>query len=421
MKTRCLSVAVFGALTAIASGQPTPTEPPAEDGRAGAEAGAGVGEPSHAQAVPGIGPEVAAETTPTADAAARPTEMNRSTALSGYIDTQYAFNVARPASGVNLFYSYSAQHNTISLNAAHLAIHGEVDVDSTKRRALTYTVELDAGTDAVINTSNGVPVAPGNTYKVDVQEAYGTFKQGDWGIRAGKFVTFAGIEVIESPSNPTISRGYLFGLAEPFTHTGAEVFYQATHKVDVHVGVVNGYDVMLDNNRGKTLVVKVGIAPSDSSFVTISGYAGPEVGSNWREMLDVTGQVKSGKLALNYQANFGTETAASLMGERATWFGGSVQPLVQLTDQFALGARAELLMDNNGAKTGGLGVNPSNTEGRLMLINVSVTPGYKLSEHFMLRGEARLDIADQEVYVDHDGTGATRQQITLLAQAVASF
>jgi hypothetical protein len=414
------------ALAGSALAQPTTTDP-AETGTATPPAPAGSTGTGATDPGAPTGPAVEPTTTATApvepDAPPAAAATTKPLAISGYVDTQYAFNVARPATGVNLFFPYSYQHNSISLNAAHLVFNGEVDIDETKKRSLSYVVELDAGTDAVINTSNGTPPMAGNTYKVDVQEAYGTFKQDKVGIRAGKFVTFAGIEVIESPANPTITRGYLYGLAEPFTHTGAELFFQATDKIDIHVGVVNGWDVMADNNRGKTAVVKVGIVPNDSSFVTISAYAGPEVASNWRELFDITGQVKAGKVAFNFQGLFGMEAKASLSGETATWFGATVQPVFTLSDQFTLGARAELMIDNNGARTGGLGamVDPANTEGKLMLINVSATPGYKLSEHFMLRGEARLDLADQKIYINHDGDDATKTQITLLAQAVASF
>ncbi len=39
-------------------------------------------------------------------------------------------------------------------------------------------------------------------------------------LKGGKFVTLLGQKVIESPNNLNFSRGYLFGLAIPLTHTG---------------------------------------------------------------------------------------------------------------------------------------------------------------------------------------------------------
>jgi len=265
----------------------------------------------------------------------------------------------------------------------------------------------------VLNTSNFDAMRT-DTYKLDVQEAYGVYKHDKFGVRIGKFATFNGIEVIESGSNPTVSRGYLYGLAEPVTNTGAEVFYQATETVDLHVGVVNGWDVMVDNNRAKTLLAKIGVVPNADSLVTISAYAGPEQAGNddnWRETLDVTALVKVAKLDLNLQGNIGREDAAAPNGGGdATWFGFGVQPLYHASDAFTIGGRLEYFDDNNGARTGA----------KLQLFNVTATPGYLVSPHLLLRADARFDYADSEVFSKHDG-GTTKTQFVLLGEAIASF
>jgi len=329
-------------------------------------------------------------------------------AISGFVDTTYNYNFNRPANGINGAFSYSARHNTFALNAAHLSITGEVDP------GLSYVIDIDGGTDAVLNTSNFNPMGT-DTYKLDVQEAYGMYKHDKFGLRVGKFATFNGIEVIESGSNPTASRGYLYGLAEPVTNTGAEVFIQATEKVDVHLGVVNGWDVMADNNRGKTILAKVGIVPSADSLVTISAYAGPEQNNNddnWRETLDVTALVKVGKLDLNLQANVGREDKASAVdpGGDAVWFGAGVQPLFHASDKLTVGGRVELFKDNDGARVGE----------KLQLVNVTVTPGYLITPHLLLRADARIDIADQDFFENKDGNG-TKTQVVVLGEAIASF
>jgi hypothetical protein len=388
-----------GAATGTAAGAPA----------AGAARGTG---PAVAQAGPDSGspatppaseaPAVAAP----APAPAPAPSAAKPPAISGFIDTTYNYNLNRPSTGVNGMFSYSARHNNLALNAAHLAINGEATA------GLTYTVEVDAGTDAVLDTSNYNPMGT-DTYKLDVQEAYATYKHDKFGIRAGKFVTFNGIEVIESGANPTVSRGYLFGLAEPFTNTGAEVFYQATDEVDVHLGVVNGWDVVADNNRGKTILAKIGIVPSKDSLVTISAYAGPEQtgnAGNWRETIDVTALVKVGKIDLNLQGNFGREDKASPTMEDALWYGVGVQPLVHVSDRLTVGGRAEYFKDNDGARTGT----------KVQLVNLTVTPGYLVSPNFLLRGEARVDIADQAVFLDSTG-GTMKNQIVALGEAIASF
>jgi len=58
---------------------------------------------------------------------------------------------------------------------------------------------------------------------------------------AGKFVTSEGIEVIEGNQDYTVTRGFLFGLAEPYTTTGVKADYQFTKQLDLMLGVVNGW------------------------------------------------------------------------------------------------------------------------------------------------------------------------------------
>ena len=57
-------------------------------------------------------------------------------------------------------------------------------------------------------------------------------------LKAGKFATLLGYEVIESPSNLNVSRGYLFTLAIPLTHTGGLASYTFTDGFNMTAGVV---------------------------------------------------------------------------------------------------------------------------------------------------------------------------------------
>ena len=61
-------------------------------------------------------------------------------------------------------------------------------------------------------------------------------------LKAGKFVTLLGYEVIESPNNLNFSRGYLFTLAIPLTHTGGLASYTFTDWFSMTAGVVLGWD-----------------------------------------------------------------------------------------------------------------------------------------------------------------------------------
>ena len=149
-------------------------------------------------------------------------------AISGYVDTQYSYSFNKPNTGLVGSRSYDAQDNTIA-NTAHIDLMGSF------AEGIGYDVQLDAGRDA--NTTAG----PAGSSEIVVQEAFVTYaSESKWGFKVGKFATYQGIEVIETNGNPTISRGYLFNFAEPFTHVGG-VATLTLGKLDFAAGLVNGW------------------------------------------------------------------------------------------------------------------------------------------------------------------------------------
>src|SRR3989338_8319925 len=129
-------------------------------------------------------------------------------------------------------------------------------------------------------------------------------------LKAGKFVTLQGIEVIESKDNFTISRVIVFGLLEPFTHVGGLVGYQFPQIIDLWVGAVNGWDLHVDNNTGKTLLAKMGINFGEKAFGAVSLSYGSEQANtnNTRTSFDTTWFLKPmDKTTIGLQFNAGQE------------------------------------------------------------------------------------------------------------------
>ncbi len=329
--------------------------------------------------------------------------------ISGYVDTQYGYNFNKPASETTTLRSYDAQNNNIA-NTAHVSLAGSFG------EGIGYVVDLDAGHDA------NVTVGGASGSAVVLQEGYLTYKCPitHLGIKAGKFATFEGIEVIETNANPTISRGYLYGLAEPFTHVGGVLSY-AMGKFDVAAGVVNGWDVPNDNNPGKTLVGKIGLNFGDPLSVTISGLSGPEQNQstvngivdgksgNIRDSADITILTKIiPKTDLYLQANAGSERNAGdfdgggLQDDRASWSGAGIQPLVHFTDKFTVGARLEYFSDPQGYRNNAAG-GVSTLIKDTCETNFTITPGYKLTDNIQVRAEYRYDTSNKKLWVDDKG------------------
>jgi hypothetical protein len=363
--------------------------PPPEDTKA-APAAEVPAAPTDAAAAPAAAPA--------ADAAAAPTPT---TTITGYVDGAYHADLSKysqyqlvPLRG------YDARGgNSFLLHAAHVAF-----AHSFSPEASAF-ISLDFGNDATVDNAlySGASLAP-----VDVREAYAKWTPGDFTLVAGKFVTLQGIEVVDGPLNPTITRGFLFTLAEPVGHTGAKMQYAlGGGMAHIGVGLVNGWDNMFDTNNQKTILYNADVAPSANFHAQLAGSWGAEQpgnDKNHRFSADLTGAAIFDALALNFQANVGTESFPG-GAPRDTWFGLGVQP-VYTSGDFVLGGRLEYFNDKTGSRLGLVaddGANPQKTS----LLNFTITPGYMLSKSFTMRLEYRIDA----VLSAKDGAGGTDKKL----------
>ena len=293
--------------------------------------------------------------------------------------------------------------NGFLLNQASLALKHQLN------EHVYGQIRFDAGANAGVN--NFTVLTPGRQL-FDVREAFAVATGSGFTFTAGKFATYEGIEVIDGWLNPTITRGYLYYLAEPVTHVGAKLHYTAD-ALDVGVGVVNGWDTNNgyfatgDNNPQKTLIWRIGYttAPFWAAFSGTYGVEKPGLDKDPRLSLDLTGAaIVNENLTINFQGNMGSEKNAQILDatKTATWVGFGLQPLFKM-DAFQVGARFELFSDKGLARTGSfvnpldaMGV-PTNTNDKVTLWTVAVAPGYTIANALLLRAEFRADGANKEV------------------------
>jgi Putative beta-barrel porin-2, OmpL-like. bbp2 len=303
--------------------------------------------------------------------------------VSGYVESAYHLNLSKPQANTPVpLRSYDGQSgNTFLLHNAHLAVNHSFNED------VSAVVEIDAGSDAAVDAagSNGTT---GALYGFDVQEAYAKYAHHGFSLYAGKFVTYEGIEVVEGPSNPTLTRGFLYNFAEPVTHIGTKMHYAVNDTVDLGIGVVNGWDQWIDNNDWKTIIFRIGLTPSPDFFAALSGSVGSEQvdDKHPRVSIDLTGAYIMDSFTLNFQGNFGLEKFEGAMGAASvsgSWFGFGVQPVYK-SGAFSFGSRLEYFNDHNGARV------PLAPKGQYL--NITLDPGVTLAEHFLLRFEYRADI-----------------------------
>jgi len=324
-------------------------------------------------------------------------------AVNAFVSTAYEYNSNRPTNGASSFRVFDFSDNSFNLDVAELV----VQIAASKPNDAGFRVDFDAGNSIPQITKTQDQTAA----QFDLKQAFASYiaPLGS-GLRfdVGKFVTHLGYEVIEGYDgyNDNYSRSILFGYAIPFTHTGAKASYAFSSKVAGMVEVVNGWDLLRDNNRSKSVGAQLSLTPIAPLQVLLNWIGGPELANNNhsnRNVFDVVAILKpTGTLTLGLNGDYGKESGTSLVnpGADATWKGIAGYATLAVTNKFSVALRGETFRDEDGVRLG-TGTNATLSEGTL-------TPAYKFTDHVVLRGEVRYDKANQPILTKR-GTLADKQ------------
>lgn len=245
-----------------------------------------------------------------------------------------------------------------------------------------------------------------DTTPIDLVQAYVAYKipvGSGLTIKAGKFVTLLGYEVIESPSNPNFSRSYLFGFAIPFTHVGALLSYSFGDWLTVTAGPVVGWDVAKDNNSAMSVMGQISLTPTKDIAAALTWITGPEQNGNnhnVRTVLDWTLNYTGIKnLTLGANFDYGWEykepslVAAGLSDTTATWWGIAAYVVYDWTDKLRTAFRGEYFRDSDSVRTA------AQAPGlRTSLWETTATVQYNIWKGLFGRLEYRHDQANERVF-----------------------
>jgi hypothetical protein len=324
-------------------------------------------------------------------------------AVNAFVSTAYEYNGNRPTTGANSYRVFDFSDNSFNLDVAELV----VQIAASKPNDAGFRVDFDAGNSIPQITKTQDQTAE----QFDLKQAFASYiaPLGS-GLRfdVGKFVTHLGYEVIEGYDgyNDNYSRSILFGYAIPFTHTGVKASYAFSSKVAGMVEVVNGWDLLRDNNRSKSVGAQLTLTPVAPLSVLLNWIGGPELANdnhNNRNVFDLVAILKpTGALTLGLNGDYGKENGTSVVdpGSDATWKGIAGYATYALTSKFSVALRGETFHDEDGVRLG--------TGTRAILSEGTFTPSYKFTDHVLLRGEARYDKANQPI-LTRKGTLSDKQ------------
>ena len=340
--------------------------------------------------------------------------------MSGFADASFTYNLNNPQNRTNALRVFDTRANSFMLNNAELVI--EKPVSSESRTG--FRTDLDFGTDSEVVGTVTSGLGSGSD-ELDIQQAYAEYLApigNGVDIKAGKFVTLHGAEVIESKNNWNISRSYLFGYAIPFTHTGIRVNYPWSDTFSTVVGVNNGWDIVDDNNQAKTVEMGFSATPIEHVSLGTTFMTGAEQTNNngkQRQLLDIVAgyqPIEPLQLKLNY--DYGWEDDAVSYGNNAVWQGLAAYARYALTDRWAVAVRNEFFNDCDGVRTGiNDGINTVFATG-VKLYEWTFTNEYKLNDHLIGRVEYRHDQANEKVLRNRD-LGQRSYQDTIGFEVIA--
>jgi hypothetical protein len=360
--------------------------------------------------------------------------------VHGFVDTSYVFNTNTPVSPnprTNNLRVFDTDANGFMLNMAQLNFEKPI----SKESPVGFRTDLDFGQDAKLIHANGL----GDSNDVfDLQQAYAQIMlpfsmpfMDTLSFKAGKYVTLMGAEVIESVNNWNFSRSFMFGYAIPFTHLGVRAYYKpfTNVPVDAYIGITNGWDDVVDNNRAKTMEAQINYYPNDRLSFSLGGMFGPERADNnedFRDLIDVVATYKAtDKLTLKANYDYGWEkngatylpssgtnpTPTGLENKDASWQGLALYAKYDLYDWWALAGRCEYFSDPQGVRTG-VFVN-NNGMDHLDLFEYTLTSEFKLFKNIIARLEYRYDKASGQVFLKDKITA--NNQSTLSAEMIYKF
>lgn len=326
--------------------------------------------------------------------------------MNAFLSVSYSYNLNRPDSGTNQLRVFDVDDNAFKVDVAEIVLQKAVG----KPGEAGFRVDFEAGS-SIPRVSSSYGLLQGQD--VDLQQAFASWiAPVGSGLRLdlGKFVTHFGYEVIDGYDgwNDNATRGFLFGFALPYTHTGLKASYTFSDRLAGMVEIVNGWDAARDNNTSKSLGAQLAWTPSKS--VTVSGnfMTGPErtnVNSDPRTTFDVVAQWKVSDLtAFTVEGVYGSEKGAVAPGETASWSAIAGYARLGLGDTFALCLRAEYFDDADGARTGA----PQK------LKEVTITPEWKATPHLVFRADLRVDWSNADVFVKNDGAFKGNQATVFL-------
>ncbi len=393
--------------------------------------------------------------------------------ISGAVDASYTHNFNNPSSNVNSLRIFDTQANSFSPNLAQIMVERPANASGSGWDRVGFRARLSFGANARFSRARTNFQSGQADTEMDPQELYAEYIApvgNGLKIQVGKIHTLIGYEQINSWENPNFSRSTMFGLSQAFTTTGIRFTYPFASWATASIGLINGWDNIEDNNRGKSFEYLMAFTPHERFGVSFYGSYGAEqsncpgnfqgapctigaTGTDPTGKRTVVGAIITAKVTNSdtiilepYYGNEGNASvsrASSGQSPNARWNGFGAYHIHDFNDQWSTRIRGVIWEDAGGARScagilpGSAGFNGgvNNCASTSGALNAAVSPvgggvaqtvwdatftlQYKPAPSLITRAEFRYDKSNKNVFLQ--GTEATNNQQTLAFQVIYLF
>lgn len=346
--------------------------------------------------------------------------------IGGRVQGSYTYGFNSPLNNTLTGRYFDFEHEDLTLNQVGFIVDRQID--SSKFDVGGRVEWIWGGDSRLIHALGlfdhyGVNDGPDNQW--DPYQAYVDVSVGGgWSVRAGKFGTIAGYEVIDPTGNDLYSHTFFFAYGAPFTHTGVLIKNKVNDELDITFGATRGWDTSLEDNNGTLdymgqLHYKL---PDATQEVFLNVIAGPEQtgdNDNWRTLINLVYVRTLGddlKLVFDGSWAYEANSQGSAEGSDAQWWGAAGYLVKRLDPHVAVVGRVEYFNDQDGARLTGSVGGTSLYAGTLGL-QITPFPDDPYAKFLTIRPEIRADYSEKRFF---DG-GTDRFQVTAAIDAVYKF
>ncbi len=327
--------------------------------------------------------------------------------LGGYVDSYYGYNFNKPADGYNPYFVSSARHNELAINLAYVDVRYR-----SKYMRVRFVPGFGTYMDANYATEPG-------SLKNMVEANVGVLiseKKKIW-LDAG---------VLGSPytNESAISKDHLMYTRSfapeyvPYYITGAKLSVPLSGKVNAYLYLINGWQVIQDNNAGKSVGTQLEYRPNSTMLFNWDTYIGDERSTNhpdyrMRYFSDFYWIYRPGNRWMATSCVYvGLQDREGLSS--ASWWQANFIARYSFTDVVSVSARLEHFHDPSGVIA-----SPVTGTSSFRTTSYGVCANFQLHKMAMFRLEARQFISQDNVYVDRNSNPTTSS--TLLVGSLTAW